>query len=132
MKEHGAMEFLWAVDDELFNPVDYKGKKQFIVATGDFDGNFDYGWGLMVVYIGVYTDRVNKEKDIHCVSMPILNVDDGIWRAVSKNFDNREDAQSLADAVAKEFINTFGYRLPSENELNEFLRPFGMYGGYEG
>lgn len=130
MEENGAMEFLWTVDDELLRPTLYRGGHEIIVATGDFRGNFDYGRGLLVVRFSVYTDW--KQKDIHSVNIPILNIDDGIWRAVSKDFDNKEEAQKLCDEVFESFKNEFGSKLPSEDMLNEFLRQFGMYGHYEG
>jgi hypothetical protein len=130
MEEHGAMEFLWTVDDELLRPTFYRGGHEIICATGDFRGNFDYGRGLLVVRFSVYADWQNK--DTYSVDMPIWNIDDGTWRAVSKNFDNREDAQKLCDKVFEDFKHKFGSKLPSEEDLNVFLRPFGMYGHSEG
>ena len=93
MEEHGAMEFLWAIDDELFRPTIRNSRHGMICATGDFKGNSDYGRGLLVVSICVYQEY---KQELYSVSMSILNIDDGIWRAVSKNFDTREEAQELA------------------------------------
>ena len=64
--------------------------------------------------------------------MSIWNIDDGSWRAESKHFDTISEAQELADRVSDEFVDKIGTKLPTEEELNEFLRPFGMYGHPEG
>ena len=47
-------------------------------------------------------------------------------------YDTKEEAQELADKVASGFVKNYGTKLPTEDELNEFLRPFGMYGHSEG
>jgi hypothetical protein len=131
MEEHGAMEFLWAVDDELLRPTMYRTRHQRICAQGDFRGTFDYNRGLLVVSIGVYGNS-EMTPVTYSTCMSIWNIDDGSWRAESKHFDTIGEAQELADRVSDEFEDKIRTKLPSEEDLNEFLRPFGMYGHSEG
>jgi hypothetical protein len=131
MEEHGAMEFLWTVDDELLRPTIHHKRHEMICAQGDFRGTFDYNRGLLVVSIGVYgNSEVTPVTFSTC--MMILNIDDGFWRAESKHFATIAEAQELADKVSDEFVDKIGTKLPTEDKLNEFLRPFGMSGHSEG
>lgn len=131
MEEHGAMQFLWTVDDELLRPTTYRMCHEMICAQGDFRGTFDYNRGLLVVSISVYGNS-EVTPTTFSTRMSIWNVDDGSWRAESKHFATITEAQELADKVSAEFVDKIGTKLPTEEELNEFLRPFGMYGHSEG
>lgn len=133
-EENGCQEFLWAMDDELFSTVK-RDKKHFrveqIMAQGDFRGTFDYDRGLLVVKI--YTLDVNWSSNTkYGTVLLITNIDDGSWRATSKEFTNAEDANELSEKLSVAFFKEYRTKLPDEKELNEFLRPFGLWGHSEG
>lgn len=136
--------FLWAVDDHImrwFDVSDAAGKKYGAIRpTGDFDGNFDYGRGIMLLHIVTTINhkfppkrQSHKEEyaDTYQTRMYLTNVDDGIWDAFSPEFKTMEEADALTDKVYAaylEFEKERGKSLPTEKELNNFLMPLAMWG----
>lgn len=87
------------------------------LATGDFKGVFDYDRGLLSV-------RIGQHIKFPLTKISISTIDDGVWQGSSNNVFIGDEIDSLA----KNFIEEFGIRLPSEEELNNFLREYGIYG----
>ena len=100
-------------------------------ATGAFKASFDYGRGLMYVTISTspYCEKVGTpvmfETRVH-----IGNIDDGSWEAYSRHYTNAEECNQLTEKVYQAFVKSEGRDtvLPTEEELNEMLRPLGMWG----
>ena len=85
---------------------------QGVVLKGQFDGDR-----------GMYTLCVHKWREGNQVILSLSTIDDGVWTAESDKF-KEEDIKNLAE----NFIEKYGYILPTEKEFNIFLRNYGLYG----
>jgi len=114
---------IWEIAKELgFKEIDSYGCISGVFCTGKFDGLYDYNKGLLTVCINPY--RIVKGKEFQG-SLNISTIDDGVWTAMMKlPIDPSE--------LSSELKNAFGHILPTESELNLFLRKYGMYGVCEG
>lgn len=63
------------------------------------------------------------------VRFSIGTADDGSWGACSKQFSTKEEAEALVLKMVP-ILNDLTV-LPSESDLNEMLRPFGLFGEFE-
>ena len=92
----------------------YKG----VVSTGDFTCIGDYGVGLLCV-------NIKNPTELKYPIITITTVDDGVWQGYgNKTID--------VDELVENFDKNFGVKLPSENELNDFLSAYGIFGQYTG
>lgn len=87
-----------------------------VVATGKFEGINDYNTGIL--YISIYK---NFNSAMHS-GVSIITIDDGVWQT------SGEITNENVEIIAQSFISKFGQVLPSEQELNEFLMPYGLWG----
>lgn len=108
------------IDKELGLKLIDNNYYQGVVLKGSFDGLFDYNRGI-------YTLRIHKWKEGHQIILSLSTIDDGVWSAEADDF-KEENVKKLAE----DFIETYGYILPTENEFNQFLRKYGLYGMYTG
>lgn len=99
-------------------------------------GNFelvDYNAGLYDVSIkavgeGYYEGDEHKSR--WAVRFMVSNLDDMMWIGYSKNYDSKEECIKHVDFVASILDDLV--TMPTEQELNEMLRPFGIFGTFEG
>lgn len=92
----------------------YKG----VVSTGDFTCIGDYGVGLLCV-------SIKNPTELKYPIITITTIDDGVWQGYgNKIIDVNE--------LVEKFDKNFGVKLPSENELNDFLSTYGIFGQYTG
>ena len=101
-------------DDQLYDGFGYRG----VLATGNFTCVGDYGVGLL-------TMTVKNPNKLDHPTITITTIDDGVWQGYGNTFVN-------VNTLAKQFTHTFGIMLPTEEELNIFLKPYGIYGQYTG
>lgn len=97
-----------------------------VFVTGDFDGNGDYGDGILGIGIHLAYDAGDYKYD---GLISIINTDDGVWQAQAVG------GVRIDGDMAKKLVELFdGYegRLPSEKLLNQDLSPFGLWGQYTG
>lgn len=80
-----------------------------IFFTGSFEGNFDYGAGILEIII--YPNVIS-----------ICNIDDGVWQA---------SGDINAEKVIKIFEEFDGI-LPTEETLNSKLATIGLWGEFTG
>ena len=85
-----------------------------IFKTGQFEGVYDYGAGILK--ISIYRSGVS-----------ISTIDDGVWRA----FAAQGNTEIYFDKLLKVFKSLNGI-LPTESELNNLLEPIGLYGCFTG
>ena len=100
-----------------------------VFTTGDFgDVLFDYGRGLLDVTVSSIVDTYNKEtKEMRLLPLvAISTIDDGVWQAFTGESMSQKDANQLVDDIYSKW--EWKYQLPSEQEMNEFLRQFKMWG----
>jgi hypothetical protein len=105
-----------------------------ITARGNNFPLHDYGCGLysvslLVNAMGYFAEEPGKEKThrIHyCVLFHIGCADDGEWQAWSKYFDTEQEAITLAEKLVPILDDLSS--TPTEAELNEMLKPFGLWG----
>lgn len=93
-----------------------------VYSTDEFDGNYDYGVGLLLVKFR-HSDTLNPT-----LVMTITTIDDGVWQAYSNKQFDKNDVTNIANMFSKEFET----KLPSEKELNLFFKPYGVFGTYTG
>jgi hypothetical protein len=100
-------------DSQLKDGYGYKG----VISTGNFTCINDYGIGLLCI------DIKNPSKLTYPI-ITITTIDEGVWQGYGdKNID--------IDQLVKDFNNTFGVKLPSENEFNNFLNNYNIFGQYD-
>ncbi len=127
---HGVLSSL----KNCFAPVKVEeGFYTRISTKGEFN-LFDYGAGLYCVKIftcahSLEQDGAAKPNIKWSVKFHVGNLDDMSWGAWSKFFDTKEEAVVLAEKLAP-ILEDLAV-MPTEKELNEALRPFGMYGECE-
>ena len=100
-----------------------------VFATGDFgDVLFDYGRGFLDVTVSSIVDTYNKEtKEMRLQPLvAISTIDDGVWQAFTVESMSQKDANQLVDDIYSKW--EWKYQLPSEQEMNEFLSQFKMWG----
>jgi hypothetical protein len=98
-----------------------------MVQTGECDGDFfDYGVGFLDFHVRVIYDGQSK---VHRVRISLQTIDDGDYGGWSNGMAP-EKAQEIVDRIATEFLEDLD-KLPSKDELNENLRPYGMYIDHE-
>lgn len=116
-------------------PVPKNAKAQFlgdvvryeaVFVTGDFDGNGDYGNGILGVGIYLAYDAGAYKYD---GLISIINTDDGVWQAQAIG-GVRIDGDMAKKLV--ELFDSYQGRLPSEEILNQDLAAFGLWGQYTG
>lgn len=121
---------------ELFTPKKDKfGRWRRISCTGELQ-LCDYGAGLVDVRASYMAERsrddTTKSEFIGwVVRFSVGTLDDGTWGAWSKLFDHKDDAIDLMNKLGEELLPELAV-LPTDEKLNEMLRPYGMYGEYEG
>lgn len=94
-----------------------------VLSTGEFGKTlFDYGRGLLEVTI-YYSNYLNPDLVIS-----ISTIDDGVWQAYAMEPLSKKQV----DIIFKELKEQYPYKLPSEEELNSFLKTYGVYGTYTG
>jgi len=86
-----------------------------VFLTGQFNGVYDYGAGIVEVSIHL---QYNDYEGVVSIS----TVDDGMWQAFSQ--------APIDEELAKKIIEVFNQytALPTEEELNNALAPLGLYG----
>ena len=103
-----------------------------IRATGKFDGNFDYGRGIVQLNVSVLPSGQENKVDFH---FSITNIDDGNWD-IFKTFDSVEEANDFTDKFiafwSENIDETYGFSLPAENDLNLILCKIGLWGELTG
>lgn len=98
---------------------------KIVIANDEFP-LWDYGRGLLRASIGL-----TFEDDLYKVMLHFGNIDDGDWIAVESSGEKTPEACfEKMDKLAKEILAPM-VKVPSEKELNEMLRPYGMYGVIE-
>lgn len=103
---------------ELLDDVaTFKGNhtKTAIFRTGGFDGLYDYDAGILEI-------GIVQASPVGLGLIYIATVDDGVWQAYGPPI-TEELQQQLVD-----LFNSYEGTLPSEEQLNLDLRPFGLYG----
>jgi hypothetical protein len=87
----------------------------------------DYGVGLLVVSVKL-VGQGNKppETTDYFVQFHIQSGDDSSWIAWSKPYKSKEDCLEMVKKVSE--LLTDLICLPSSEDLNEMLRPYGLYG----
>ena len=135
-------KLLYYADDTVFSWKHFSEDKYNTIGfgairpTGKFDGNFDYNRGIMCLRIYTFITPCQKGNHTYSARVLITNVDDGVWDANSKEFDNAADANKLTQAVYdgyREFERThYGKSLPTEKELNDVLMVHGLWGEFTG
>jgi hypothetical protein len=109
--------------------VSYEG----VFTSGEFvNVLFDYDVGLLHVTVSsivdTYDEKIKEFRFIPQVS--ISTVDDGVWQAFAVEAMSQEDANKLVEDIYAKW--DWKYHLPSEQEMNEFLSQFKMWGEYTG
>lgn len=84
-----------------------------------------YNSGIHDIHIRVVGNYENKIIS-YGVLFHIGNLDDGEWQAWSKYFPTIQEAIDLVEKIAPILDDLVV--LPTSDELNEMLKPFGMYG----
>lgn len=92
--------------------------------TGEFKGTSDYGRGFLQVSIHIGT----SEKNPGCIS--ISNIDDGVWQAFA--IGGVLITEEIAKNVIEQVFNPLNGILPTEEDLNEQLMEFGLWGEFTG
>jgi hypothetical protein len=89
---------------------------------------FDYGRGLLHVSLTSTVEQYNKEtKEFRLLPMvAISTADDGCWQAFPVEAMSQADANQLVEDIYSKW--EWKYQLPSEQEMNEFLSQFKMWG----
>ncbi len=70
-----------------------------------------------------------KTKYEYVVQFHIGNLDDMSWDAWSKYFETKEEADALVEKMAPLLDDLV--ELPTNDELNDLLQPFGLYGEFQ-
>lgn len=89
---------------------------------------FDYNRGLLEVQISSTVESYNKETNEFRLLplVAISTIDDGVWQAFTVESMSQADANQLVEDIYTKW--EWKYQLPSEKEMNEFLRQFKMWG----
>jgi hypothetical protein len=95
-----------------------------MIQTGSFK-LFDYGRGFLGVQIFVS----GHEEGKYCARIWFTTVDDGDFGGWSKEM-SKLNASTLVNRIAMDVFSQMKI-LPSQEELNLKLRPYGMYVDYE-
>lgn len=129
----GTDDLIYLVDSFMFewHTKQYSSgyrRLQTVRATGKFDGNFDYGRGIVQLNISVLPGDKENKVDFH---FSITNIDDGNWD-IFKTFDGVEEANDFTDKFiafwGTDIDAEYGFSLPSEDELNLILCKIGLWG----
>ena len=91
------------------------------MSTGDFRGVDDYNRGLLSL-------RISQHPAYPECKVSISTIDDGVWQGYGKELLSAETLEQLA----QEITETYGIRLPSEEEFNQLLNRYGIHGLYTG
>ena len=113
--------------------VDGTTRYEKMCQTGDLDF-YDYGRGFLNVEIypsaDIYGEKDENGKFLnYFCRMWFATIDDGDFGGWSKPM-SKENAQELCKRIAREVFEDM-VSLPTEKELNEILRPYGMFVGRE-
>lgn len=119
---------------ELFSPKrDQHGRWYRISCTGELN-LCDYNAGLVSVSLSVQADRydqaLNKFFD-YVVFLSVGTLDDGSWAAWSKTYEDVNEATAMMNKIGEELLPDLVV-LPTDEKLNEMLRPYGLFGEYQG
>lgn len=89
---------------------------------------FDYGRGLLHVSLTSTVEEYNKKtKEFRLQPVvAISTIDDGAWQAFRVESMPQGDANQLIEDIYAKW--EWKYQLPSEQEMNEFLSQFEMWG----
>lgn len=106
------------------NQILYEG----IFVTGDFIKTlYDYGSGFLFVTISW---TIGEKEDMYVPFVTIGTVDDETWRAFGNVDMSLESVRQETESIVRGWICR--YILPSEEELNEYLKKFNLKGNYDG
>lgn len=97
--------------------------------SGEFvNALWDYNSGILYVSITSIVDTYNKEtKELRLMPLvAISTIDDGVWQAFTVESMSHVDANQLIEDIYAQW--KWKYQLPSEQEMNEFLSQFKMWG----
>lgn len=96
-----------------------------IFAQGDFQ-LMDYNTGLLTCHLWL---TKHETQDLWSVRLYVGNMDDGDW-AANSNYLPKDEAISVLNNVKAEWDRTIHIKLPSCEDMNKFLEPFGMWGDF--
>ena len=94
---------------------------QGTMSTGDFCGVGDYNRGLLFL-------KVSQHPSYPQCKISISTIDDGVWQG----FSDKEFTKEELEKLAQDIIDTYGIKLPSEEEFNDFLHKYKIHGLYTG
>ena len=100
-------------------------------STGEFDGMYDYGAGILGVVIGLtYATMEEVKAKQGLVFLNVYTIDDGGWQASTVKSVPQEEANKIVEQIVEAW--EWETKLPTAKELNEFLQKFAMWGEYTG
>lgn len=103
------------------------------ISTSGNLGLCDYGCGLHDVSVYAsgegYRDKDGKIQVRYNVRFRVGTGDDGSWGAWGPSFDTLDECLTHVEKVAPILDDLVS--LPTEDELNKMLQPFGMFGEFE-
>lgn len=100
---------------------------KLVQTSGLAEVHHDYGRGFLVVLIS--TTRSHEQVGALCTWLWFATLDDGDYGAWGKPFKDLDKALEHTRQVAEVFRDMV--TLPDEQQLNELLRPLGMWAGRE-
>ena len=102
-----------------------------VALKGQFDQLFDYACGVYWLQVEtVHNWEVKPDVDSHCCLFTVGCGDDGLWQAWGK-YVTYAEAKSMVDNVRINLLDDL-YEMPTAADLNDKLRPLGLYGEYTG
>lgn len=93
---------------------------------------FEYGRGIYWVHVetvGYGRELDGKPIIQYCVLFSVGTINDGNWQAWS-TYHSKEKCQEIVEKINKEIFPDLG-SMPSEEMLNELLKPFGLFGAFQ-
>lgn len=91
----------------------------------------DYNSGLYWIKVSTLRDyNIDNSEISYYVLLTIGNLDDGSWQAWSKRM-TKEKCDALVDRLNTEILQDLN-TLPTEKELNDILKNFGLFGEFQG
>jgi hypothetical protein len=125
MEIYEIIKLLGLVKKKQPQIVSYEG----VFISGEFvNVLFDYEVGLLHVTVSSIVDTYDEKiKEFRFIpQVAISTADDGCWQAFTVEAMSQEDANQLIEDIYAKW--EWKYQLPSEQEMNEFLSQFKMWG----